>query len=151
MLGGIEFPIINYEHFSGKKYDHFWGVGFGAIWQDRIYHVQYSTLKRWVWMVKGYHPSEPVFVQDPSRNNEDAGVLLSLVSPLSDESLKVFNFYYFSNLTFFFSHLLSFLMHMTLLNLAALTCQTDTFHLVSTASGILVYSKLRGGIFRCQV
>ena len=92
MLGGIEFPIINYEHFSGKKYDHFWGVGFGAIWQDRIYHVQYSTLKRWVWMVKGYHPSEPVFVQDPSRTDEDAGVLLSLVSPLSDESLKVLNF-----------------------------------------------------------
>ena len=88
MLGGIEFPTINYA-FSGKKHDHFWGVGFGAIFQDRIYHVQFSTLERWVWKVQGYHPSEPVFIQDPNSDNESDGILLSLVSPMADPDLKV--------------------------------------------------------------
>ena len=88
MLGGIEFPTINYAR-HGKKHDHFWGVGFGAIWQDRIYHVQFSTLQRWVWKVQGYHPSEPVFIQDPNSDNESDGILLSLVSPMADPDLKV--------------------------------------------------------------
>lgn len=89
MFGGVEFPVINYEHYSGKKYDHFWGVGFGAIFQDRIYHVQFSTLQRHVWKVEGYSPSEPLFVPNQNSQAEDDGVILSLVSPFSNTLLRV--------------------------------------------------------------
>ena len=89
MFGGVEFPVINYEHYSGKKYDHFWGVGFGAIFQDRIYHVQFSTLQRHVWKVEGYSPSEPLFVPNPDSQAEDDGIILSLVSPFSNTLLRV--------------------------------------------------------------
>ena len=91
--GGVEFPIINYENYNGKEYDHFWAGGFGGIFQDRIYHVQWSTLKRWVWMEQGYHPSEPIMIPNPNPTAEDDGLLLSLVSPFFSKALRVMRHY----------------------------------------------------------
>jgi carotenoid cleavage dioxygenase-like enzyme len=87
--GGVEFPVINYKKYNGKEYDHFWSGGFGGIFQDRIYHVQWSTLERWVWMEEGYHPSEPIMIPNPEAITEDDGILLSLVSPFCDKKLMV--------------------------------------------------------------
>lgn len=84
MKGGVEFPILNWGASDGKPYDHFWAAGFGAILPDRLYHIQWSTKERYVWMEPKYSPGEPVFVQKPG-GAEDEGVLISLVSPFSED------------------------------------------------------------------
>jgi len=87
---GHEFPIINYWDKLGKPYDHFWSTGFGSFLPDRIYHTHISRGQRYVWHESGYSPSEPVFVSRPHATGEDDGVVLSLVSPLSDDTLTPF-------------------------------------------------------------
>jgi len=84
MKGGVEFPILNWGASDGKPYDHFWAAGFGAILPDRLYHIQWSTKERYVWMEPKYSPGEPVFVQKPG-GAEDEGILISLVSPFSED------------------------------------------------------------------
>ena len=45
MDGGVEFPVLNWEKADGLPYDHFWSGGFGAIFPDRLYHVQWSRFR----------------------------------------------------------------------------------------------------------
>ena len=59
------------------------------ILPDRLYHIQWSTLERRVWMEPDYSPGEPVFVQKPD-GDEDEGVLLSLVSSFARDDLPAF-------------------------------------------------------------
>ena len=89
MKGGVEFPILNWAKSDGLPYDHWWGAGFGAILPDRLYHIQWSTLDRLVWMEPDYSPGEPVFVQKPD-GDVDEGVLLSLVSSFARDDLPAF-------------------------------------------------------------
>ena len=98
--GGVEFPILNWAKADGQPYDHWRAGGFGAILPYRLYHIQWSTLKRQVWMEPDYSPGkqytnftfiliynkgEPVFVQKPGAQDEAEGVLLSLVSSFSKD------------------------------------------------------------------
>ena len=90
---GIDFPVVNPVDL-GKPYDNFWASGFGTVLPDRIYHFEISTGKKWVWIEKGYSPSEPAYVscREESRKcvGEAAdGVVLSLVSPMSTENPKL--------------------------------------------------------------
>ncbi|XP_023389522.1 beta,beta-carotene 9',10'-oxygenase isoform X3 [Pteropus vampyrus] len=71
--GGIEFPQINYGQFSGKKYRFFYGCGFRHLVGDSLIKVDV------VWREDGFYPSEPVFVPVPGTNEEDCGVILSVV------------------------------------------------------------------------
>ncbi|KAM5245981.1 carotenoid-cleaving dioxygenase, mitochondrial [Ctenodactylus gundi] len=85
--GGIEFPQINYGQFSGKKYHFFYGCGFRHLVGDSLIKadVVNKTLK--VWREDGFYPSEPIFVPVPGANEEDAGVILSVViTPNPNES-----------------------------------------------------------------
>ena len=41
--GGYDFPVINFEHYFGKPYDHFWAAGFGTVVPDRFVSMQQKT------------------------------------------------------------------------------------------------------------
>ena len=51
---GQEFPILNFENYLGRPYDHFWSAGFGSFLPDRIYHTCISTGERHVWYELDY-------------------------------------------------------------------------------------------------
>ncbi|XP_004646420.2 beta,beta-carotene 9',10'-oxygenase isoform X2 [Octodon degus] len=77
--GGIEFPQINYGQFSGKKYHFFYGCGFRHLVGDSLIKVDVVNKTLKVWRKDGFYPSEPVFVPVPGKQEEDAGVILSVV------------------------------------------------------------------------
>ncbi|XP_032084876.1 beta,beta-carotene 9',10'-oxygenase-like isoform X2 [Thamnophis elegans] len=78
--GGVEFPHINYAHYSGKKYRYFYGCGLGHVIGDSLIKVDTETKEMKIWREKGMYPSEPIFVPEPgSLGAEDKGVILSVV------------------------------------------------------------------------
>lgn len=85
--GGIEFPQINYGRFNGKKYSFFYGCGFRHLVGDSLIKVDVVNKTLRVWREEGYYPSEPVFVPVPGADEEDSGVILSVViTPNQGES-----------------------------------------------------------------
>uniref|UniRef100_A0A3P9J4S0 Carotenoid-cleaving dioxygenase, mitochondrial n=2 Tax=Oryzias TaxID=8089 RepID=A0A3P9J4S0_ORYLA len=84
--GGLEFPQINYSRCNTKPYRYFYGCGFRHMVGDSLLKVdlQDKTLK--VWQLKGFYPSEPIFVPAPEAVEEDEGVILSVVlTPSQDK------------------------------------------------------------------
>ncbi|XP_004076379.1 beta,beta-carotene 9',10'-oxygenase [Oryzias latipes] len=84
--GGLEFPQINYSRCNTKPYRYFYGCGFRHMVGDSLLKVdlQDKTLK--VWQLKGFYPSEPIFVPSPEAVEEDEGVILSVVlTPSQDK------------------------------------------------------------------
>ena len=52
----------------------------------RIFHIQKSTEKRWVYKIEGYTCSEPIFVKNPQLGlDDDEGVVLTLMTPIYDD------------------------------------------------------------------
>jgi len=88
--GGVEFPVTDFAHKFGSKADHFWACGFGAVMPDRLYHANIATGDRYVYKVEGYSPCEPAFIKKPGNDIEDDGVVVTLMSPMSDPTLKPF-------------------------------------------------------------
>ncbi|GAB1294183.1 Carotenoid-cleaving dioxygenase, mitochondrial [Apodemus speciosus] len=85
--GGIEFPQINYGRFNGKKYSFFYGCGFRHLVGDSLIKVDVENKTLRVWREEGFYPSEPVFVPVPGADEEDDGVILSVViTPNQSES-----------------------------------------------------------------
>jgi len=50
--------------------------------------VEISSNEKWVYMVDGYSPSEPSFVKSPLSDEEDDGIVVLSMSPLSDPKLR---------------------------------------------------------------
>ena len=86
--GGFEFPVVDFSSKFGKDYDHFWGAGFGSVMPDRLYHVQKSNKKRWIFLDEHYSPSEPMFVKSPKAKHGADGVLLSIMTPRNRPDLR---------------------------------------------------------------
>lgn len=85
--GGIEFPQINYGRFNGKKYNFFYGCGFRHLVGDSLIKVDVVNKTLTVWREDGFYPSEPIFVPAPGADEEDGGVILSVViTPKQSES-----------------------------------------------------------------
>jgi beta,beta-carotene 9',10'-dioxygenase len=75
----IELPRINYGRCNERPYRYVWGVGFGSGWFDRIVKGDVVSGESTVWSEDGCYPGEPVFVAAPDGEEEDHGVLLSVV------------------------------------------------------------------------
>ena len=75
----IELPRINYPRCNERPYRYAWGVGIGSGWIDRIVKADVTERRSTTWSEEGCFPGEPVFVGTPGANEEDDGVLLSIV------------------------------------------------------------------------
>jgi len=75
----LELPRINYGICNERPYRYAWGVGVDGGWIDRIVKVDVEARSSTVWSEKGSFPGEPVFVAAPEADDEDEGVLLSVV------------------------------------------------------------------------
>lgn len=75
----IELPRINYGRCHERSYRYVWGVGVGSGWIDRIVKGDVVSRKSSAWHEEGTYPGEPVFVAAPEAQDEDEGVLLSVV------------------------------------------------------------------------
>ena len=77
---GFELPRINYGRCNERPYRYVWGVGTGdAGWLELIVKADLERRETSVWSAPGSFPGEPVFVAEPGAEDEDAGVLLSVV------------------------------------------------------------------------
>lgn len=78
----IELPRIDYRR-NGKPYRHLYGVGAeggsGADFFNQLTKVDVLTGRCAVWREPGCYPGEPVFVAAPGGEDEDDGVVLSVV------------------------------------------------------------------------
>lgn len=85
--GGLEFPQINYARYNTKPYRYFYGCGFRNLVGDSLIKMDLESKKFKVWCHPDLYPSEPVFVPSPNAEEEDGGIILSVViTPTKDKS-----------------------------------------------------------------
>jgi beta,beta-carotene 9',10'-dioxygenase len=75
----MELPRINYGRCNERTYRYAWGVGSDGAWLDRIVKADVVERSSTTWSEDGCYPGEPVFVATPDAEDEDDGVLLSVV------------------------------------------------------------------------
>jgi beta,beta-carotene 9',10'-dioxygenase len=75
----IELTRINYRRSNERPYRYVWGVGVDGGWIDRIVKADLAERRSTVWSEGDCFPGEPVFVAAPDADDEDEGVLLSVV------------------------------------------------------------------------
>lgn len=75
----MELPRINYGRCNERPYRYAWGAGSDGGWLDRIVKADVVERRSAVWHEDGCYPGEPVFVSAPWAQDEDEGVLLSIV------------------------------------------------------------------------
>ncbi|XP_027021164.2 carotenoid-cleaving dioxygenase, mitochondrial isoform X2 [Tachysurus fulvidraco] len=84
--GGFEFPHIHYDRCNTKPYRFIYGCGFGHLVADSLIKIDLESKKIKAWRLPGVYPSEPVFVPSPNSEEEDDGVILSVVlTPTEDK------------------------------------------------------------------
>jgi carotenoid cleavage dioxygenase-like enzyme len=90
--GGVELPRINYMRCNERPYRCVWAVGTrGGGWLEEIVRVDTSEGSTISWGQPDCYPGEPVFVARPEAEDEDDGVLLSVVldAPAGTSFLQV--------------------------------------------------------------
>ncbi|WP_423995238.1 carotenoid oxygenase family protein [Halorubrum trapanicum] len=90
--GPVEFPVINYRAVNGERHRYVYlaETDGGSSLPTDIAKVdaESGTVRRW--RESGTHPGEPLFVPAPDGDDEDDGVLLSVVlDPEADRSSLV--------------------------------------------------------------
>jgi beta,beta-carotene 9',10'-dioxygenase len=76
----LELPRINYGRCNERPYRYAWGTGNGpGGWIERILKVDTTSGETRAWGQSACYPGEPVFVARPDAEQEDDGVLLSVV------------------------------------------------------------------------
>jgi beta,beta-carotene 9',10'-dioxygenase len=75
----LELAQINYARFNERPYRYTWGVGTDDGWPDRIIRADVEERSHDEWYEPDCWPGEPVFVARPDGEDEDDGVLLSVV------------------------------------------------------------------------
>jgi beta,beta-carotene 9',10'-dioxygenase len=76
---GVELPRIDYGRHNARPYRYAYFAGTGDEWIDHLAKVDVSDGSRAVWSAPGCYPGEPIFVREPGADDEDAGVVLSVV------------------------------------------------------------------------
>uniref|UniRef100_A0A673JA58 Carotenoid-cleaving dioxygenase, mitochondrial n=1 Tax=Sinocyclocheilus rhinocerous TaxID=307959 RepID=A0A673JA58_9TELE len=80
--GGLEFPHINYARYNTKPYRYYYGCVKSACLLNKF------VLQ--VWRQPDLYPSEPVFILSPNAEEEDDGVILSvIITPVKSTFLLV--------------------------------------------------------------
>ncbi|MGH2845250.1 MAG: carotenoid oxygenase family protein [Thermoleophilaceae bacterium] len=77
--GSVELPRIDYGRRNARDYRYAYFTGNEGGWLDQLVKVDVSDGTRSVWAAPGCYPGEPVFVRRPGAQDEDAGVVLSVV------------------------------------------------------------------------
>jgi beta,beta-carotene 9',10'-dioxygenase len=77
--GTVELPRIDYGRRNARDYRYAWFAGADGGWLDRLVKVDVTDGTRTVWAEPGCYPGEPIFVRRPGAEQEDAGVVLSVV------------------------------------------------------------------------
>ena len=76
----LELPRINYGRCNERPYRYVWGNSNGPSgWIERIAKVDTSDGSAQSWAQDGCFPGEPVFIARPGAEDEDDGVLMSVV------------------------------------------------------------------------
>ncbi len=76
----LELPRINYPRCNERPYRYVWGTGGGPEgWIEQIRKIDTVGGEPLAWSEPGCYPGEPVFVARPGGEDEDDGVLLSVV------------------------------------------------------------------------
>jgi carotenoid cleavage dioxygenase-like enzyme len=86
----LELPGLNNTLYSGTNYQYIYGTGKleQARFLDRLVKVDLISNKTLFWQEPHFYPGEPVFINNPLSQEEDAGCLLSVVlDGLSKHSL----------------------------------------------------------------
>ena len=84
---GLELPRINYEQASTRPHRYVWGVGehTPGNFIDQVVRLDIDSGESRTWHEPGCYPGEPVFVMRPDAEDEDDGVLLSVVLDSNSE------------------------------------------------------------------
>jgi beta,beta-carotene 9',10'-dioxygenase len=77
--GSLELPRIDYARRNTRDYAYAYFAGWDGGWIDRLVKVDVRDGSLSEWREDGCYPGEPVFVREPGRDAEDAGVILSVV------------------------------------------------------------------------
>ena len=76
----LELPRIDYGRRNGKPYRYAYGVGTAdGSFPDRITKADLQDGTSASWYEPGTYPGEPIFARAPGTEDEDSGVLLSVV------------------------------------------------------------------------
>ena len=75
----VELPRIDYGRRNTQPYRYVYCSRSADAWFDQLVKVDVSGGSEIVWSAPGCHPGEPIFVREPGGDDEDAGVVLSVV------------------------------------------------------------------------
>jgi beta,beta-carotene 9',10'-dioxygenase len=75
----VELPRIDYGRRNTQPYRYAYCSRSADAWFDQLVKVDVSEGSETVWSSPGRHPGEPIFVREPGAEDEDAGVVLSVV------------------------------------------------------------------------
>ncbi|MDZ4763581.1 MAG: carotenoid oxygenase family protein [Chloroflexota bacterium] len=78
----LELPRIHYSAHNGKAYRYAYGAGTQPTRRDffsQLVKIDVESGETWTWSAPDAYPGEPVFIPTPDAQNEDDGVLLSVV------------------------------------------------------------------------
>lgn len=88
----IEFPKIR-ESLDGVAYRYLYATGFGdreeLLRSESLYKIDTQTKKHLRWSEEGCSPGEPLFVPSPDGQDEDDGVILTIVIQSSHSFLLI--------------------------------------------------------------
>jgi carotenoid cleavage dioxygenase-like enzyme len=75
----VELPRIDYGRHNARPYRYVYCSRSTDKWFDQLVKVDVGGGGEAVWAAPGCHPGEPIFVREPGTEDEDAGVVLSVV------------------------------------------------------------------------
>jgi beta,beta-carotene 9',10'-dioxygenase len=75
----VELPRIDYARRNTRDYRYAYCTVTGDAWIDALAKVDVTRGETSRWSAPGCYPGEPVFVREPGAEDEDAGVVLSVV------------------------------------------------------------------------
>ena len=75
----VELPRIDYGRCNTRPYRYVYCSRSVDGWFDQLVKVDVGGGAEAVWSAPGCHPGEPIFVREPGSDDEDAGVVLSVV------------------------------------------------------------------------